>query len=147
MYREPHAHSFTDQPHPPGARTHYQQPTSSMRVSDADRADVANALCRHFADGRLNEEELNERLARVNAAKTRVELGPPLADLPGLDGEVGPTRKGGWQVSRVLLGVVVVLFALWGTAGALSDFIHPHVPWVIIAIVAIVVLRRTRHRP
>lgn len=57
------------------------------RASDRDRARAASLLQRHFADGRLTVEELEERLAQAYAARTLSELnGPdgPLRELPAL---------------------------------------------------------------
>ena len=48
-----------------------------MRVSDAEREAAAAELREHFASGRLDQEELNERLDRVFAAKTRGDLNGP----------------------------------------------------------------------
>ncbi len=68
---------------------HYHQPRSArssvpgparhasrvhVRVSDAERAEVTNALCRHVADGRLDDAEFNDRMARTTAAKTLDDL-------------------------------------------------------------------------
>jgi hypothetical protein len=53
-----------------------------MRISDADREAAAAELREHFASGRLDQEELNERLDRVFAAKTRGDLNGLFADLP-----------------------------------------------------------------
>ena len=59
----------------------------STRASDADRARVAGLLQRHFADGRLSVEELEERLAEVYSARTLGQLegaDGPLRELPAL---------------------------------------------------------------
>jgi hypothetical protein len=53
-----------------------------MRVSDADREQVAERLREHFAAGRLTSEELDERLATALNAKTVGDLGAVMADLP-----------------------------------------------------------------
>jgi hypothetical protein len=53
-----------------------------MRISDAEREAAAAELREHFASGRLDQEELNERLDRVFAAKTRGDLTGLFADLP-----------------------------------------------------------------
>jgi hypothetical protein len=53
-----------------------------MRVSDADRAEVADRLAKHYGDGRLDQEEFDERLDRALHAKTRADLVVLLADLP-----------------------------------------------------------------
>src|SRR3954471_28424 len=61
-----------------------------LRASDAEREHVAEALRRHHLDGRLDTEELQERLERAYAARTTGELAPLLADLPG---EREPARR------------------------------------------------------
>ena len=53
-----------------------------MRVSDADREQVAERLRDHFAAGRLTSEELDERLATALSAKTVRDLRAVMADLP-----------------------------------------------------------------
>jgi hypothetical protein len=53
-----------------------------MRVSDAEREAAAAELREHFASGRVNQDELDERLASVFAAKTRGDLNALFADLP-----------------------------------------------------------------
>jgi hypothetical protein len=154
VHREPHTHPHTGQPHPTWGWDRRQPPVQPgfLRISDAERAEVATALCRHFAEGRLDEEELNERLARVNAAKTRGELGPPLVDLPGLPGlpdhhtgDASTPRRGRRGRSSVTLVVVAVMLVVWSSAGALAPHLHTHVPWVVIAIVAFMILRRPGH--
>jgi hypothetical protein len=53
-----------------------------MRVSDTEREAAAAELREHFASGRLDQEELNERLSAVFAAKTRGDLNAIFTDLP-----------------------------------------------------------------
>lgn len=53
-----------------------------MRVSDAEREAAATELREHFASGRLNQDELDERLTAVFAAKTRGDLNALFTDLP-----------------------------------------------------------------
>jgi Domain of unknown function (DUF1707) len=53
-----------------------------MRVGDAEREAAAAELREHFASGRLNQDELNERLDRAFAAKTRGDLHALMIDLP-----------------------------------------------------------------
>jgi hypothetical protein len=55
---------------------------NEMRVSDAEREAAAAELQEHFASGRLNQDELNERLAATFAAKTRGDLNAVFTDLP-----------------------------------------------------------------
>src|SRR5579871_6323409 len=53
-----------------------------MRVSDAEREAAAAELREHFTSGRLDQEELDERLAAIFAAKTRGDLNALFTDLP-----------------------------------------------------------------
>ncbi len=53
-----------------------------MRISDADRHEVAEALRRAAGEGRLDFDELDERLESAYAAKIYADLAPILADLP-----------------------------------------------------------------
>jgi hypothetical protein len=55
---------------------------NEMRVSDTEREAAAAELQEHFASGRLNQDELNERLTAVFAAKTRGDLNALFTDLP-----------------------------------------------------------------
>lgn len=54
-----------------------------LRMSDAERNQASAELGEHYAQGRLTTEEHAERLDRIWAARTRGELGPIFADLPG----------------------------------------------------------------
>lgn len=53
-----------------------------MRVSDAERAIIADRLALHFSDGRLDQAEFDDRLDRAMRAKTRSDLIGLLSDLP-----------------------------------------------------------------
>jgi Domain of unknown function (DUF1707)/Cell wall-active antibiotics response 4TMS YvqF len=55
----------------------------SLRISDAERHQVAELLRDAAADGRLSMDELDERLETVYRSKTYAELVPVAADLPG----------------------------------------------------------------
>jgi hypothetical protein len=57
--------------------------TDRLRLSDNDRIHAMGALGTHFADGRLDESEFNERSGAVAEAKTVGELRPLFTDLPG----------------------------------------------------------------
>lgn len=71
------------QPHAsPPARPAATGPLS-LRISDAERHQVAELLRDAAGDGRLSMDELDERLETVYRAKTYAELVPVAADLPG----------------------------------------------------------------
>ena len=137
-----------------------------MRISDADRAEVADRLSKHYSDGRLDQAEFNERLDRAMNAKTQADLNGLFADLPATD-EPDKAAKAVRQpdqrprnrrpVQRVLgliLITVVAIFAaralMWpffGLFGFAGHVLFVPVPWILIAIVAFVCWRyATRHR-
>jgi class 3 adenylate cyclase/YHS domain-containing protein len=65
---------------------HYHRQRSSrahLRVSEAARERTAAFLRRAYRRGRIDLEELDERLAHVFVAKDRGELGAVASDLPG----------------------------------------------------------------
>jgi hypothetical protein len=55
-----------------------------IRISDQDRERAAAAIREHFAAGRLDGAEFEERLQAIYAARTRGELDALAADLPAL---------------------------------------------------------------
>jgi hypothetical protein len=69
-----------------------------MRVSDADRAEVADQLAQHYGDGRLDQAELDERLGQAMSAKTHADLAGLTADLPHLDARPAPARASSARV-------------------------------------------------
>jgi hypothetical protein len=54
---------------------------AGMRASDRDRAVVHDVLAEAYAEGRLDRDELDDRTAAVDHAKTYADLVPPLQDL------------------------------------------------------------------
>ena len=66
-----------------------------MRISDTERDQVAEILREAAGEGRLDLDELDERLSAVYAAKTYADLQPIVADLPaGATGFGGPAPTG-----------------------------------------------------
>lgn len=57
--------------------------TDRLRLSDNNRIHAMSTLGTHFADGRLDDAEFNDRSAAVAEAKTLGELRPLFGDLPG----------------------------------------------------------------
>jgi hypothetical protein len=55
---------------------------NDMRVGDAEREAAAAELREHYASGRLTLDELNERIDKAFAAKTRGDLNVLMTDLP-----------------------------------------------------------------
>jgi hypothetical protein len=50
-------------------RFRYGYTDQHLRVSDAERAEMADRLAAHFAEGRLNQAEFDERVAQAMNAK------------------------------------------------------------------------------
>jgi hypothetical protein len=70
---------------------------AGLRISDDDRHQVAEVLRRSAGEGRIDLDELEERLEATYAAKTYGELAPITADLPTAAVErPRPTAPQGW---------------------------------------------------
>jgi Domain of unknown function (DUF1707) len=122
---------------------------SNMRISDAERAEVADLLSAHYSDGRLDQAEFNTRLDQAMHAKTYAELGGLLADLPHTDGAPPAElqRQHGRSLHPFLVVAAVAGIALlvghWllspFTAGPFGGFYLPW--WVWVGGLAFLVLR------
>ncbi len=56
---------------------------TGLRASDAEREAALRVLAKHFADGRLERAEFDERADAAFAARTQDQLRTLFADLPG----------------------------------------------------------------
>ena len=123
-----------------------------VRVSDDERERVAREIREHYAAGRLDDDELNERVDAAYAARTRSELDALRADLPALP--VTPTEQRAdvarrrrelerrlLQQSGGALVPFVICTAIWAFAGASGSF------WPIwILLIALIPLVRNGWR-
>ena len=87
-----------------------------MRVSDAERQEVADRLAEHFSSGRLDQAEFDERVGRAMSAKTRADLNGLFDDLPET-GAPAATDPSTGQLRRrrrhpVLLAALIVFVAI-----------------------------------
>jgi hypothetical protein len=57
-------------------------PDPRMRIADSDRERAMADLAMHYADGRLDHEEYDERLDAIWTARTRADLAVLFNDLP-----------------------------------------------------------------
>lgn len=131
----------------------YYQP--DLRVSDAERADVADRLGRHYSDGRLDQDEFNERVEQAMRAKTQSDLAGLFDDLPpiGEPAEVPAqrARHGGFPGQRLLF--ILALIVLAGAFGRWLTwtFLSPLVLIVLLAVILLCVVRPRsggrRHQP
>ena len=142
---QPWARSFSPLFGGPGSDQH-------MRVSDAERQAVTDRLAEHFASGRLDQAEFDERSTRAMNAKTRADLNGLFDDLPesGMPGmgqpgtglpETGAPAGVCAQRRRfrhpVLLAALVILVAL--AAG------HVVFPLLWIGFLVVIALAVTGH--
>lgn len=67
-----------------------RQDPSQLRISDADRQQVAEVLRAAAGEGRLELDELDDRLEATWAARTYADLVPITVDLPGHTGSPAP---------------------------------------------------------
>jgi hypothetical protein len=88
--------------------------TDQTRASDAEREHVADTLRTHAAAGRLDPDELEQRLERAFAARTRADLTPLVADLPAAP----PPRRRELPHISPLLPLAILLIAIWALTGA-----------------------------
>jgi hypothetical protein len=117
---------------------------ADLRLSDADRDAAVARLSEHYAAGRLDKEEFDERSDAVWTARTRADLAPIFADLGPTQSERersghgyrGPWGRRGW----LPVPFVPVLFLL------IALTVLTHIPFVLLAFLgcAFVFSRRWR---
>lgn len=128
-------------------------PAAGLRIGDAERATAADRLAWHFSHGRLDQAELDERLARALRATTAGDLTGLFADLPA-DGPgqaaapggqpqlAGGRRRPARGPRRRWLAVVVLLVCVIAAISALHALAHSLVALAVIGLIAVVWLRR-----
>ena len=107
--------------------------STDVRVSDQERDQTAAVLRDHFAAGRITQDELNERVQAVYAARTQQQLSALVRDLPALPAtpqqlkaELVQRRS---QLRRRLiqesgggLAIFAVCVVVWAANGTSSGF-------------------------
>ena len=112
-----------------------------LRVSDAERAEVADRLAKHYGDGRLDQAEFDKRLDQAMRAVTQSDLSGLFADLPGggtpeavaRRQHVRPYRPYRRILSYVLL--IVITVAVW------HALLRVFIPWLLIGLLVFLWLR------
>lgn len=132
-----------------GNPSHRRWYDPSIRIGDAERNEVTDALAQHYSAGRLDQVELDERLGRASAAKTGGDLAGIMADLPplGATAPAPPPPARRWRAALwVAVALVLLAFAApWRLGPWGWWFPHPPVILVVLAL-AVVWGRRHRHR-
>ncbi len=111
----------------------------NLRVSDAERQAVTDRLAAHFADGRLDQAEFDERVGRAMNAKTRADLGGLFDDLPETGAPAMPERPRRRHRHPFLAVVLLVLI----TVAAVHAVAAVFVPWLWIGFLAVILLFAT----
>ncbi|MVA77589.1 DUF1707 domain-containing protein [Auraticoccus sp. F435] len=79
-----------------------------LRVGDAERSRVCEELSQHYSVGRLDPDELEERLSRAMAARTQGDLHRLTRDLPPLERPAAPPAPVRSAASAVVAGLVLL---------------------------------------
>lgn len=150
--------------------------TARLRASDADRQQAVEDLGKHFADGRLDTDEYDQRVRRAYAATYTDEFPELFGDLPGsrrsghpfgtgfftvnsgaLSAPDAPWRKSfgavrarpgnrGMTLPRAVLTALGILFAIGMAMVVVGVLVHLIVPIGIIALIVMLVGRRHQSR-
>jgi hypothetical protein len=97
----------------------------TLRAADSDREAVADILREQHVAGRLDSDELQERIDRCYDAKTYADLDAVVSDLPHEEPKVSRAR-GLWQWPK--FAFVPLLIALVAVS-------HGHPLWLAIPLV------------
>jgi len=115
-----------------------------LRVSDAERQAVTDRLAEHFADGRLDQAEFDDRVGQAMNAKTRADLSGLFSDLPETGAPAVADHAHGRRRRHPVLLLVLLVLLIAATA-------HAVMPWLWIAFLGVALLFVTgtigRHRP
>jgi Domain of unknown function (DUF1707) len=120
---------------------------ADLRVSEAERQAAADELKAHFAAGRINMDEFDERLQAALSARTNRDLADGFKDLPregssAVEGQMHRARPP-FVVLFAIAGFIVAVSTFLGTIafGSVHRFIFP---WWIVPIALFFALRRWR---
>lgn len=112
-----------------------------LRVSSTERNEVADALSKHYAEGRLDDAELKERLDHALGAKTRADLAGIMDDLPPLVGAGPPPAPP--RRRHPVMALVLAAWAILVVLGSLAATLHLF--WLPLLFLGFFVCRR-HHR-
>lgn len=129
---------------------------SDLRISDAERTEVADLLATHYGDGRLDQAEFDQRLDQAMRAKTYRDLSGLLADLPPVPAPGEPERpelparlrrgRSRHRLLSVALVILVAIVAVHTLTFALNPWAWVVSPWLWIGLIAVIAVLVTRSR-
>jgi hypothetical protein len=129
-------------------RFRYGYTDQHIRVSDAERTEVADRLAAHFGEGRLNQAEFDERVAQAMNAKTRGDLSGLFDDLPepGPAGTPETPVRGPRSPVRPLMNpfFLILLVVVITAAGTAGEAVFGHVPglktWLTVGVITAILV-------
>lgn len=122
-------------------------PKTPIRIGDSERDQAVSDLGDHFAAGRLNREEFDDRADQAMQARFSTELAPLFADLPATQPAAptappGAARPGGpppWAYAMWLFPVLMM--------AAVAGAILLHAPFILwLGVWLLVIARITGHK-
>jgi Domain of unknown function (DUF1707) len=122
---------------------------ATLRASDADREAVADRLRRAAIEGRLEPDELEQRLDAALRARTYGELDRLLIDLPS---GAAPRRDRGWiatsvrTAAAVAIPLAVALITVLVIAAVIVVAAAGWMLWMLIAVIVCHARRSSRRR-
>lgn len=137
-------------------------PSSEMRASDAERERVVTFLREHALAGRLDSDELEERIGLAYGARYVRDLERLIRDLPRRDAPTAPRRRQASCAKRrhqptpalIIAGVallfitglpMVILATIVAVLAVVVGLSFVLGPFLLIAL--LIVLANRRHRP
>ncbi len=120
---------------------------NAVRASDAERDTVISQLGQHFQDGRLSQDEHEQRVASALTARTRHELAVLVTDLPAEQprpARVPSARLSFPRLRQAVLAAVIVTFLISGNWSHGRDGNWAFAPFAIAWLVLSVAVIRTR---
>ncbi len=100
-------------------------PVPDLRISDADREAASDFLKRHYAAGRLSEDELSARVDAVYRARSESQLVRLTQDLPYLPEPVSPPARRLPRVGPPATAVAAAVLFVVVAAGLPADVWAP----------------------
>ena len=98
--------------------TEWMPSDRGLRASDADREQVVDVLRESAGEGRLDADELEQRLEAAYSARTFAELDALTADLPrrrsGTPSRPGSERAPQWQPLALVVAALLAVSVLVG---------------------------------
>ncbi|HEX3924337.1 MAG TPA: DUF1707 domain-containing protein [Streptosporangiaceae bacterium] len=133
-----------------------------IRASDADRDRVATLLREHHAAGRLDADEVQERIDKALTARTLGDLDALTADLPHIDlhrlphesmargGQLQPRPRSPLESADARAAVagaaaIAAIIAAYVVAGVVFGIWW--IPWWLVVVIPVILIRRMRQRP